>query len=195
MLMEIKNDGANLDCGTLPGWPGVRTEHLEPRQKSSVLFPEGEAIPPEPCQLHKSEIKNCSKASSREEIFENMRPCKMQVGENFEMIWMVGHETRDTYPRYLIWCWTRVMSNTRDRRLSLGLMQRTNWQCLLVRLLRRAPMDILNWVPTVAGRRRRVLLELPNMKNERMQTIFSLFLTFRKEDAEKWMICLVHYAG
>ena len=46
----------------------------------------------------------------------------------------------------------------------------------------------------MAGRLRRVLLELPGSE-DCIAVRTNLFLTFRKEDAEKWMICLVHYAG
>ena len=46
----------------------------------------------------------------------------------------------------------------------------------------------------MAGRLRRVLLELPGREDcSGVRT--SLSLTFREEDAEKWMICLVHHAG
>ena len=38
----------------MPGGPGVRTEHLEPRQEGPVLLPEGEAVPPESGQLNKA---------------------------------------------------------------------------------------------------------------------------------------------
>ena len=61
----------------------------------------------------------------------------------------------------------------------------------------------------MAGRRLSVLFEFPGIDNDSVFHQFFLlwsgssglvdwlvlFLTFRKENAEKWMICLVHYAG
>ena len=60
----------------------------------------------------------------------------------------------------------------------------------------------------MAGRRLSVLFEFPRIDNDSffhqffllwsgssgMVDCLVLFLTFRKENAEKWMICLVHYA-
>ena len=43
---------------SVPGRPGVRTEHLEPSQEGSVLLPEGEAVPPESGQLNKTAIRS-----------------------------------------------------------------------------------------------------------------------------------------
>ena len=45
---------ADLYSRSVPGRPGVRTEHLEPRQEGPVLLPEGEAVPPESGQLNKA---------------------------------------------------------------------------------------------------------------------------------------------
>ena len=39
---------------SVPGRPGVGTEHLEPSQEGPVLLAEGEAVPPESGQLNKA---------------------------------------------------------------------------------------------------------------------------------------------
>ena len=45
---------AHLYSRSVPGGPGVGTQHLEPTQEGSVLLPEGEAVPPESGQLNKA---------------------------------------------------------------------------------------------------------------------------------------------
>lgn len=92
--------------------------------------------------------------------------CKQWTMNNFDC----HNNCNRSYPRYLTWCWTRAMSKTLGILFSFGLMQRTKWQFLFERVLRRAPSDTLNWVPTVAGRLRMVLLELPENSNQSEQS-------------------------
>ena len=49
---------SDLHCRTMPGRPGVGTQHLEPTQEGPVLLPEGEAVPPESGQLNKTAIRS-----------------------------------------------------------------------------------------------------------------------------------------
>ena len=61
--------------------------------------------------------------------------------------------------------WPQTLSQRNDScldsRFSLGLIQRTKCGVFAPRLLIRAPMEILNCVPTVAGRRLTLRLRLP----------------------------------
>ena len=51
-----------------------------------------------------------------------------------------------------------------DKRFSLGLIHLTKWAVFEPKLLIRAPMEILNWVATVAGLRRIDRFMLPSGK-------------------------------
>ena len=122
----------------MPWWPGSVTQHLESWQKVGVTITKYEAVSPQLCQFNQTEIKH----------YDRMRKASNKI----------------SYPRYLTWCWTRAMSKTLGILFSFGLMHRTKWQFLLERVLRRAPSETLNWVPTVAGLLRSVLFEFPARK-------------------------------
>ena len=139
-------------------WPSDGWQHLVTLKEPGVGLTEGVAVP-----LHLRRFQQTMKKRENPNsqyvqrgIDETITKCQLLKIEIFLFLF---------YPRYRSWFWIVCTSKWWGCLKAFGLIQRTKCGFLDLRLLIRAMIATLNWVPEVAGRLNVVRRGLPSGKS------------------------------